>query len=73
MYNLITSFSIALFIWQIIILFFTGLWIYCLADVVNNKFINNEKLIWILVVILVPFIGSILYLLIGKKKKLKLD
>ncbi len=44
-----------------------------LIDVLKNKFVENDKLIWILVVIFIPFIGSLLYLFIGKNKKMKLD
>jgi hypothetical protein len=71
--NLINDFSIGLFIWQTLVLVSIGLWIYCLIDVLKNKFVQNDKLIWILVVIFIPFIGSLLYLFIGKNKKMKLD
>lgn len=41
------------------------------VDVLKNRFASDvEKLIWILVVILVPFLGPILYFLIGTKQKL---
>lgn len=40
-------------------------------DILRNRFVSDiEKLIWILVVILVPIVGPSLYLLIGKKQKL---
>ena len=71
--TIINDFSIGLFIWQALILLSIGLWIYCLIDILKNKFTQNDKLIWILVVILIPFIGSLLYLFIGKNKKLKLS
>ncbi|MBW1294054.1 PLDc N-terminal domain-containing protein [Aquimarina litoralis] len=71
--KIINDFSIGLFIWQLIILLSIGLWIYCLIDILRNRFENNHKLIWILVVIFIPLIGSIFYLFIGKKKRLKLD
>ena len=71
--KIITDFSLGLFIWQTIILISIGLWIYCLIDILKNKFSQNDKLIWILVVLLLPFLGSILYLSIGKNKKLKLN
>jgi hypothetical protein len=69
----ITDFAFGLFIWQSLILFSIGLWIYCLIDILKNKFEQNDKIIWILVVILLPILGSILYLFIGKNKKLKLN
>ncbi|MDA0177380.1 PLDc N-terminal domain-containing protein [Mesoflavibacter profundi] len=71
--KIINDFSIGLFIWQAFILLSIGLWIYCLIDILKNKFAQNDKLIWILLVLLIPFIGSLLYLLIGKNKKLKLN
>jgi len=71
--KIINDFSIGLFIWQSLILLSIGLLIYCLIDILRNKFAQNEKIIWILVVILIPFIGSLLYLFIGKNKKLKLN
>ncbi|QXP78711.1 PLDc N-terminal domain-containing protein [Winogradskyella sp. HaHa_3_26] len=71
--NLINDFSIGLFIWQALVLLSIGLWIYCLIDILKNKFVQNDKLIWILVIIFIPFIGSLLYLFIGKNEKMKLD
>ena len=69
----INDFSIGLFICQALILLSIGLWIYCLIDILKNKFTQNDKIIWILAVILIPFIGSFLYLFIGKNEKLKLN
>ena len=69
----ITDFSFGLFIWQSLILVSIGLWIYCLIDILKNKFERNDKIIWILVVILLPILGSILYLFIRKNKKIKLN
>lgn len=73
MNTIINNFSIELFIWQAFILLAIGLWIYCLIDILKNKFAQNNKLIWILVVIFMPFIGPLLYIIIGKNKKLKLN
>ncbi len=71
--NINNDFSIGLLTWQALILLSIALWIYCLIDILKNKFAQNDKIIWVLVVILIPFIGSILYLFIGKNKKLKLN
>ena len=73
MENLNNDFSLALFIWQILLLLSIILWIYCLIDILKNTFIKNDKIVWIIVVIFVPIIGSILYLLIGKNRKLKIN
>lgn len=41
-----------------------------LVDILKGKFNGDLKLIWILVVILVPIMGSVLYLIIGRKQKI---
>ena len=71
--ELITDFSFGLFIWQTLILIAIGLWIYCLIDILKSKFEQNDKIIWVLVVILLPILGSLLYLIIGRNKKVKLS
>jgi hypothetical protein len=41
-----------------------------LIDIVRSDFKGqNDKLIWVLIVLLMNFIGSILYLMIGRKQK----
>ncbi|WP_127844374.1 PLD nuclease N-terminal domain-containing protein [Psychroflexus aestuariivivens] len=62
-----------LLIWQSFLILCIILWIYCLVDVLKSQFPQNEKLIWALAVIFVPFLGTILYLIIGRRKKLKLN
>jgi len=43
-------------------------------DILRFRFVSDiEKLIWIVVVIFVPIFGPILYLLIGKKQKVKFE
>ena len=41
------------------------LWIVALIDCIKSS--NPNKVLWIIVIILLPFLGSILYFLIGKK------
>ncbi len=40
------------------------LWIMALVDCLKSN--NSNKIVWILVIILLPFLGSILYFLIGR-------
>ena len=40
-------------------------------EFLRHNFSHNNKLIWLLVVIFIPFVSSILYLIIGRKRKLK--
>jgi len=43
-----------------------------LIDIMRSDFESNDKLIWIIVVLLLPLLGSILYFIIGVNKKKKL-
>lgn len=47
------------------------IWLIALIDCLKSEFKGNQKLIWILVIILVPFLGSILYLIMGRSDKVK--
>jgi len=44
-------------------------WLWMLVHAVTNKGISDvEKIMWVLVVILLPFIGSVIYFFVGKPK-----
>ena len=43
---------------------------FCLIDIMRSSFKESTgKLIWVLVVLLAPFLGSLLYLFIGRGTK----
>lgn len=67
----ITDISYSLYIWQAFIFLTLGLSLFCLIDILRNKFQQNDKMVWVLVVILLPILGSLLYLTIGMRKKIK--
>jgi threonine/homoserine/homoserine lactone efflux protein len=47
-------------------------WIAALISIIRNEFPGeHDRLIWILLVIFVPFIGTILYFAIGRNKRIK--
>lgn len=47
------------------------LWLWALIDLVKSEFPDkNMKLIWALIIIFIPLIGSIIYLVMGRKQKL---
>ncbi len=51
-------------------LIFPLLTIFCLVDIIRADFKDSTtKLIWVLVVLFAPFLGPILYLIIGRKTK----
>jgi len=63
-------------IFEVIILaFLIGFipFIFAFIDILKNEFTGGNKLIWVLVVLLAPVIGSIMYFFIGRKQKLKAD
>lgn len=44
---------------------------YTIYEVVTSRFANStDKLIWALIVVLVPFLGTILWFVIGRNKRL---
>ncbi len=46
------------------------LWIWAIIDLLRSTFASDtNKLIWALVIIFIPFIGSLLYLVIGRRQK----
>lgn len=64
---------------EIIVVFFamllglatTIVWVLAIIEIVRSDFGDkDERIIWLLLVILLPFIGTVLYLMIGRKKRL---
>lgn len=52
-------------------LFFFIFWVYNLIDAIRSDFDPKEmKLIWILMMIFVPVIGTMLYIIVGKQQRL---
>jgi hypothetical protein len=49
----------------------TIVWVLAIIEIVRSEFVDkDERLIWLLLVIVVPFIGTLLYVMIGRKKRL---
>lgn len=60
-----------LFVWMAISLALVYIWYKALREIVQSKFEGtNEKLLWIVLVIFMPFIGTFLYFSIGRKSRL---
>jgi len=45
--------------------------IIALVDILRNEFTGNNKLIWVLVILLSWIIGAILYFFIGRNQKIE--
>jgi len=57
-----------------ILIIFIGLsilWLGTLVDILKSEFEGNNKIVWLLVVILLYIIGAFLYLFIGRQQKVK--
>ncbi len=42
-----------------------------LIDVLRSEFAGNDKIVWLLAVVLVPLLGPLLYALIGRKQRVR--
>ena len=42
-----------------------------LVSVLKNDFPGNDKIIWVLVIIFLPFFGSLLYFAVGRSRQIK--
>ena len=48
-----------------------ALWGWCLYDVVTGTFKNdNDRIIWIILLLMIPVLGILFYLLLGREKRL---
>jgi uncharacterized RDD family membrane protein YckC len=63
------SIEISGFLWAILACIQIIAWIWAIIDIVNSKFRSNgEQLVWILVVFLMPFLGTLIYFLTRNKR-----
>lgn len=58
---------------ELIVLFvlFLPVWLIAFVDILRSEFTGSNKIVWLIAVILVPFIGPIAYFFIGRKQKVK--
>lgn len=46
------------------------LWLWALQDILRSDFKTDiDKLVWVIVVAVLPIVGAVLYLLIGRQQK----
>jgi hypothetical protein len=69
--GVIVKFSISLGIRELILLLSLILPVIALISILKNNFKNNDKIVWVLVTLFLPFVGSMLYFVIGRPKRLK--
>jgi hypothetical protein len=50
----------------------TVFWIWMIIDCVTNEpSVGNDKLIWVLVIIFLPFIGSLIYYFVRRPERIR--
>jgi len=43
----------------------------CLIDIIKSRFADSSnKVVWIVIVLLLPYLGSFLYLLLGRRQRI---
>ena len=61
-------------IYELVVLIFLLLiflpFVIAFIDILRSDFSGNNKIVWLLAVIFVPFIGAVAYLIIGRKQKI---
>ncbi len=65
--EIFTAFGTFILVLLILALLLTP--IVALFSVLNKKFPDNEKLIWVLVIIFMPILGSIIYFIVGRPRQ----
>lgn len=68
METLITDFSYSLVFWNAIILISIVFWVYALPNLLKSSLEKDDKIIWLMVIIFIPIIGSLYYVFIGKRE-----
>ena len=52
----------------ILVLITVVLYISCIIHCIrNNRLQGNSRLLWLIIILIAPFIGSLIYLIVGKK------
>jgi hypothetical protein len=59
-----------LFLTLFVILFIILLPLMALISVLTNEFQGNDKIMWVLIIIFLPFLGSVLYFLVGRDRRI---
>ncbi len=69
----LVEFSWTVFVWQMLILASLIMWIYCLTNLIKSDCQGKDKIVWLLVIIFLPLVGSVLYLIFVKRNALIKD
>jgi hypothetical protein len=48
-------------------------WLWMLIDCLGKEFKGNEKIVWVLVIVLLNWIGALIYFIVGRDKAIRQD
>jgi|UniRef100_UPI004049E089 hypothetical protein len=69
-----STFIIILFIGGILRFLMGIVWfvliVYTLMDLLRSNLPTNTKLLWLIIILIAPFLGSIIYLIAGRNKQI---
>ena len=54
----------------LVVLFIFLIPLLALISALMSDFPGNEKILWVLIILFLPFLGSVLYFLIGRNKRI---
>jgi hypothetical protein len=62
--------KMGLLFWTLLMVIALVLFLYAIIDIVRSDFKDSSsKVVWILIVLFAPLIGSVIYLIMGKNQK----
>ena len=53
----------------LVVFMFGIVWLWALIDCLQSSFKKDSKLMWILLILCLPFLGAVLYFVIGRGRK----
>lgn len=66
--------SQAIFLWFLPFLFLLAIWIWTIVDIVRSEFKNSsDKMLYLALTLAIPFIGTVIYLALGRSKRIRSD
>lgn len=63
--------GVAFFVFLLVFVAVFVFWLWALIDILKSEFTGPNKVVWLLMVMMVPLIGAILYYFIGREQKIK--
>lgn len=61
--------SFSLILWSLLFILPLALLVIALIKLVRSNYEGTDKLMWSLIILFVPFIGAIMFLIMGRKKQ----